>query len=199
MKNRLITLISTDSSGSCHGLRSISAYLRAHGHTTSIYYMRITRQSYSKRVLHNLVNRVSSSDLIGISCLSQNAEKATQVIESLKPLGIPIVWGGIHATLNPERCLEYADIVCVGEGEGAALDLVESLDDKDKIKTIRKLQRQLPILTGVLVFLFHLALIKFMFEKIIILFRPKNFLEKRGMSYMKIFILANIWISKKTN
>ncbi len=139
MTEKLISLISTDTFGSCHGIRSISVYLKTHGYTTSIYFMRTPRRFYSKHILNDLRVRVSNSNLIGISCLSQNAEKANQVIEFLKPLGIPIVWGGIHATLNPERCLEYADIVCIGEGEGAILDLAESLDDKDKIKTIKNI------------------------------------------------------------
>lgn len=111
--------------GMCHGIRSIFAYLKAHGYTTSIYFMYTPRRFYSKHILNDLRVRVSNSNLIGISCLSLNAERAIQVIEFLKPLGIPIVWGGIHATLNPEKCLEYADIVCIGEGERAILDLLD--------------------------------------------------------------------------
>ena len=30
--------------------------------------------------------------------------------------------GGIHATVETEQCLEYADGVCRGEGEEAMLD-----------------------------------------------------------------------------
>jgi anaerobic magnesium-protoporphyrin IX monomethyl ester cyclase len=37
------------------------------------------------------------------------------------------VWGGIHPTLRPDECLEYADWVCIGEGERAAVDLARCL------------------------------------------------------------------------
>lgn len=31
----------------------------------------------------------------------------------------PIIWGGIHPTIRPDECFEYADMVCVGDGEDA--------------------------------------------------------------------------------
>ena len=45
---------------------------------------------------------------------------------------IPIVWGGPHGTLFPERTLnaEFVDYVIVGEGEQAFLSLLKHLDDK---------------------------------------------------------------------
>jgi len=43
---------------------------------------------------------------------------------------VPIVWGGIHASLLPEQTLEnpYVDIAVVGEGEATLLDLVKTLE-----------------------------------------------------------------------
>jgi hypothetical protein len=32
---------------------------------------------------------------------------------------IPLVWGGIHPTTEPEDSLNYADLIVRGEGEGA--------------------------------------------------------------------------------
>ncbi len=40
-------------------------------------------------------------------------------------------WGGIHPTLDPVSCLEYADIVCVGEGEGAMRDMLADTERLD--------------------------------------------------------------------
>ena len=44
---------------------------------------------------------------------------------------VPIVWGGIHASLLPEQTLgnPYVDIVVVGEGEAALLELVKALEN----------------------------------------------------------------------
>jgi len=37
------------------------------------------------------------------------------------------VWGGPHPTAKPEECLQYADLVCLGEGEESLVDLAESI------------------------------------------------------------------------
>jgi len=37
------------------------------------------------------------------------------------------LWGGVHATLCPEDCLDFADYICKGEGEYATLDVVNAL------------------------------------------------------------------------
>lgn len=50
------------------------------------------------------------------------------MIESLRSQKKLIVWGGVHASLNPTECAELADIVCRGEGEEMMLELVERLE-----------------------------------------------------------------------
>ncbi|SFN30236.1 B12 binding domain-containing protein [Formivibrio citricus] len=42
-------------------------------------------------------------------------------------LSIPIIWGGAHVNVMPGECLRHADMVCVGEGEEAFLDLLNSI------------------------------------------------------------------------
>jgi anaerobic magnesium-protoporphyrin IX monomethyl ester cyclase len=43
---------------------------------------------------------------------------------------VPVIWGGIHASLLPEQALQnsYSDIIVVGEGEETFLDLVKALE-----------------------------------------------------------------------
>ena len=47
----------------------------------------------------------------------------------VKALGIPVVWGGVHATIMPEECLRepYVDYVVVNEGEQTAVELAHLL------------------------------------------------------------------------
>lgn len=47
----------------------------------------------------------------------------------VKALGIPVVWGGVHATIMPEECLReaYVDYVVVNEGEQTAAELARML------------------------------------------------------------------------
>jgi len=50
--------------------------------------------------------------------------KAKQLTDTLHAnLDVPVVWGGIQPTVEPDLCLDYADIVCIGEGEQALADL----------------------------------------------------------------------------
>ncbi len=123
-----ITLLSTDSDTWAFGLRSISAVLRAAGHNPRLVFMGTNEQMLSKRDLDDLVSLTRETDLLGISCLARTSEKAKQVIEYLRPRKKMVVWGGVHASLNPAECAEWADIVCRGEGEGMMLDLVECLE-----------------------------------------------------------------------
>ena len=36
---------------------------------------------------------------------------------------MPVVWGGSGPTLEPDLCIKDTDLVCVGEGEQAIVDL----------------------------------------------------------------------------
>lgn len=68
--------------------------------------------------------------LVGFSIYSPYvpiAERLTKMVRDNS--SATVMWGGIHPTLSPESCLEQCDIVCIGEGEGALKDLVQSLRD----------------------------------------------------------------------
>lgn len=51
---------------------------------------------------------------------------------------VPVIWGGIHASLLPERTLEnpYADIIVVGEGEETLLELVKALESGSPLSNV---------------------------------------------------------------
>ena len=40
---------------------------------------------------------------------------------------VPIVWGGVHPTVEPEDALKFADYVCISEGEDAMPNLLRSI------------------------------------------------------------------------
>lgn len=54
-----------------------------------------------------------------------NGELIRRLREHFK---VPIIWGGPGPTVEPERALEHADIVCRGEGEEVIVDLANRLD-----------------------------------------------------------------------
>ncbi|OGW18227.1 MAG: hypothetical protein A3G93_15140 [Nitrospinae bacterium RIFCSPLOWO2_12_FULL_45_22] len=135
-----ITLISIDNTIISHGMRSISSYLKSKGHSTQLVFMPTEEtnfKNYPKSVLKDLFSLVKDSDLIGISSMAFSYQRGIQIIKYIKQyIAKPIIWGGVHATICPEDCLKYADMVCLGEGEEAVLELVEKMSSsKDYLDT----------------------------------------------------------------
>ncbi|HOW84863.1 MAG TPA: radical SAM protein [Candidatus Aminicenantes bacterium] len=122
-----ITLICADEDGWAIGLRSISASLRRAGHATRIVLAGGPAAAPAPRTLAELRGLAASSGLIGVSSMSRSSRRAKSLIEALRPLGRPIVWGGMHPTLYPEDCVGHADLICRGEGEDFMVDLAGRL------------------------------------------------------------------------
>lgn len=135
---------------SAFGTRALSAYLKAHGHRVRVILLpegveRLRyRQDYVYRyqpgVLQEVAELCRGAELIGLSFMSHYLDRSWQITEHLKKtLQVPIIWGGIHPTVCPEESLEYADLVLVGEGEEALLELVESLEAGRDIRHIQNI------------------------------------------------------------
>ncbi|MBU0466574.1 MAG: B12-binding domain-containing radical SAM protein, partial [Nanoarchaeota archaeon] len=137
-----ITLISTATYPSDQGIRTISSVLKEAGHDVKMVFMALSEdysKNYKKSELLQLINLCKSSQLIGISSYASTAHRAARIISFLKKLNLPLVYGGVHATICPDKCIKHSDIVCVGEGERAILDLVNALEknkDYSKIKNL---------------------------------------------------------------
>ncbi len=131
-----VTLISLYNVVAANGVRSLSAVLKEAGIDCQMLMLPPggaemgwsspgAEFSYSASALNQVVDLVRDSDLIGLSLSSNYFDNAIQVTRHLQQAGVraPIVWGGVHPTICPEECLEYADLVCVGEGEEALREL----------------------------------------------------------------------------
>ena len=143
-----ITFISPYPDMMSFGIRTISAYLKEHGYETQIIFMPdpygddlvFGAKRYEDKVLEEMTELCSDSDLIGISLMTNFYEGAVQMTEKMKSsLSIPIIWGGIHSTIRPEESLEHADIVCRGDGEDAMLKLVERLAARQPYHDVQNL------------------------------------------------------------
>jgi magnesium-protoporphyrin IX monomethyl ester (oxidative) cyclase len=67
---------------------------------------------------------------VGFSTITGPQLKATiQATQQVHALGIPTVWGGVHATIMPEEVLkeDYVDFVVVNEGEVTAQEFTHEL------------------------------------------------------------------------
>ena len=55
------------------------------------------------------------SDLVGIAAFTSQANRAYEVAAHFQRLGVPVVMGGIHATMRLEEVMERVDSVVTGE------------------------------------------------------------------------------------
>jgi radical SAM superfamily enzyme YgiQ (UPF0313 family) len=56
-------------------------------------------------------------DLVALSTYTARALEAYQVADAYRALGVPVVFGGLHATVLPAEASHHADAVVVGEAE----------------------------------------------------------------------------------
>ncbi|MDP8254643.1 MAG: radical SAM protein [Candidatus Alcyoniella australis] len=113
------------------GSLNLSTLLRERGHRAIDVFLTCGKQEDQNDVeqLAALIER-EQIRLVGLSLMTLNFERAAWLTRQLHErfADLPIVWGGVHPTIAPEQCLEHADAVVQGEGEGALLDVVAALE-----------------------------------------------------------------------
>lgn len=129
------------------GVRYLHTILKERGYSTKLIFFK-----------HLLLNDVSipteleyrsllellemlKVDIVGISLgCSSFLVIATELTKRIKKdLGIPVIWGGVHPTIQPEECIKIADFVCIGEGEYALLEFISKLSEGKPIEDIENI------------------------------------------------------------
>jgi radical SAM superfamily enzyme YgiQ (UPF0313 family) len=64
-------------------------------------------------------------DLVGITAFTSQANRAYEVANRFRRLGVPVVMGGIHATMCLDEVMERVDSVVTGEAEGVWPQVLE--------------------------------------------------------------------------
>ena len=64
-------------------------------------------------------------DLVGITAFTSQASRAYEVAARFRRLGVPVVMGGIHATMCQDEVMERVDSVVTGEAEGVWAEVLE--------------------------------------------------------------------------
>ena len=78
--------------------------------------------------------------LVGISVRSVLFKLACRVTEEIKKeVDALVIWGGVHPTIRPEQSIEFADIVCIGEGEDPIIELTAKLSKGEELDSIKNL------------------------------------------------------------
>lgn len=122
-----------------YGLRSISTFLRGRGHRVSTFYlMHSYARPYPETVLEQLVSLLDDADLVGLSVMSNYYMNAAQITGAIKNrLDVPVVWGGVHPTVEPGECLEHCDLAVTGEGEHTILEILQKLEAGQPLRSVR--------------------------------------------------------------
>ncbi|MDP2043751.1 MAG: cobalamin-dependent protein, partial [Candidatus Omnitrophota bacterium] len=139
-----ITLISMGAENL--GVEYLSIVLKKAGHQVSLVFdpalfsSEVFFEGKGNKVLSKIFNRkkkmleeikLLDPGLIGFSVLTSNYQWSLDIAKSIKEFfDIPIVFGGLHSTIVPERVIKNkcVDMIVVGEGEYALLDIADNLE-----------------------------------------------------------------------
>jgi radical SAM superfamily enzyme YgiQ (UPF0313 family) len=126
-----------------HGVASISATLKRAGHPTSLIYL--SRELEDDSFIQEV--QAYRPDLVAFSSTTMQYPFARRYGAAIKSrLGLPILIGGIHATIAPEEVMKdqvFNDLIRA-EGEYPLLEYAQALERGSDPSEIRNLWRRLP-------------------------------------------------------
>ncbi len=118
------------------GIQALSAFVKRNGYRAEALF-------YEKGRPAALVPAILAREplLVGFSVTSMNYQWALDLAREIKKASrIPVVFGGPHPTYFPEFIeTDGVDIICVGDGEEALLELARRLEAGQDITGIRNL------------------------------------------------------------
>lgn len=110
------------------GVKYLHAYIISRGYDSSILLVPDLKPNNIRVAIDYIIK--CKPDVLCFSILSYEFQMAKYFVSVLKNQlsGCTVIFGGIHATVDPESCLAVADIVVRGEGEETLLELLQTLD-----------------------------------------------------------------------
>ncbi len=87
----------------------------------------LTPESWSVELVDENVEPFAyrDADLVGLTAFTSSVNRAYKIAELYRQRGVPVVMGGIHASMCPDEALQFADAVVVGEVETAWPQVME--------------------------------------------------------------------------
>ena len=96
------------------------------------YVAALTPPGWDIRIADEVVEahpRDFQPDLVGLTSLTPTAPRAYEIASHFRARGVPVVMGGMHATLCPDEAARHADAVLSGEAEGAWPQLIADFEN----------------------------------------------------------------------
>lgn len=66
-------------------------------------------------------------DMAMITMMTSQAIRGYKIADQFREIGVPVVIGGIHASVLPDEALQHADAVVVGEAEGLMDEVIDDV------------------------------------------------------------------------
>ncbi len=131
------------------GLLYLSAMAKREGHEVRLFYGNLCNQQVPEyypspaemRCAFALTLDDFEPDLVGFSVMSTAFDECLGLSRFAKKKGCRTIWGGPHPTVDPEFTIrqEPIDMICLGEGEHAFLELVDGLQQGRDITHIENI------------------------------------------------------------
>jgi radical SAM superfamily enzyme YgiQ (UPF0313 family) len=93
------------------------------------------------------INFDERCDIVGLSAMTCKATRAYEIATEFRRRGIPVIMGGIHATVCPEEVAKHVDCVVVGEADEIWRSILE--DFENGLMKSRYISSKLPNLANV--------------------------------------------------
>jgi radical SAM superfamily enzyme YgiQ (UPF0313 family) len=142
-----LTFVSIEDSITAIGFRKMAAIARAlHPETEVCYIVPMGFREFFKLLfkrddigaklsdgdLESIGRHFSKADMVCLSSMTPFADVTKKIIRAVRSANskIYIVWGGVHPIINPEDAIQFADAICVGEGETAFQTFLSDYENK---------------------------------------------------------------------
>jgi len=134
------------------GVEYLSSVLKKAGHDTELifdpgagdieYKSRILERYFD--VTEKMIKEIKlyGPDLIAFSCFTNLYPWVSKMVSLVKKeTKVPIIVGGIHPTILPEFVIKNPniDMICIGEGEGPLLELLDSMKKGEMDHSIKNI------------------------------------------------------------
>jgi len=126
--------------GTNHGIAALAGVLHANGHEMDL--MHVSEKYKPIPSSEEIIDYIGKTnpDLVGFSVMSQQYDWVVEQSKAIRKAFPDLVQtiGGVHCTMVPDDVhkSKFFDYVCVGEGDWALLELMNSLKQGEKPHTL---------------------------------------------------------------
>lgn len=95
---------------------------------------RLTPKQHKVLIVNDFVEDIdfsSSYDLVGITAMTGQVERAYQIADKFRASGTKVIIGGVHATLLPQEAKKHSDAVVIGEAENIWEQIVSDCESNN--------------------------------------------------------------------